>query len=258
MSKFRMFLIVMTVFAIATPLVAQDEEMPPPMVAKNHFVTVNSGQALEFEAAYKGHLEFHANHNDSWYWHTWQVTNGQDFGQYIIRTGNHSWSDFDGRGDFEKQDFTHYLENVSGYVKKISSNMVVAVPSISIWPEDYGQPTMVDVTVFHVNSEYDQAFAHTIKKIHKAIVEKEIPFTYMWSYVASGGEGSGPTWVLVFAFKSWAEYGESFEPAFWKMVEEVYGDYETDLIRKLLGKSIAHQENFMAAFREDLSYNPPQ
>jgi hypothetical protein len=98
MSKFRMFLIVMTVFAVAAPLMAQDEEMPPPMVAKNHFVTANPGQALEFEAAYKGHLEFHANNNDSWYWHTWQIANGQDFGQYIIRTGNHSWSDFEQHG----------------------------------------------------------------------------------------------------------------------------------------------------------------
>ncbi len=257
-SRLQSVLVAMTVFAIATPLMAQDDEMPSPMVAKNHFVTVNPGQALEFEAAYKGHLEFHARNNDNWSWHTWQVVNGKDFGQYIVRTGNHSWSDFDGRGDFDTKDFTDYLENVSGYVKNVSSNMVVAVPSISHWPDNYGQPTMVEVNVFQVNSEYEQAFSHTIKKIHEAIVGKEIPLTYMWSYVASGGEGSGPTWVLVFPFKSWAEYGESFMPTFWKMVEEVHGEYETDMIRKLLSISIAHQENFMAAFREDLSYNPPQ
>ena len=258
MSKFRMFLIAMTVFAIAAPLMAQDEEKPPSSVAKNHFVNANPGQALEFEAAYKGHLEFHANNNDSWYWHTWQVTSGQNFGQYIIRTGDHSWSDFDGRGDFGQQDYMHYLKNVSAYVKKVTSNMVVGVPSLSNWTNDYGLPKMVDVTVFQVHSEYDQAFSHTIQKIHKAIVEKEIPFTYMWSYVASGAEGAGPTWVLVFPFKSWTEYGESFIPTFWKMIEEVHGEYETDLIRKLLGKSIAHKENFMAEYREDLSYNPPE
>jgi len=42
------------------------------------------------------------------------------------------------------------------------------------------------------------------------------------------------------------------------MVEEVYGDYETDLIRKTMNKAIVHQENFMAAYRADLSYNPPE
>lgn len=257
MSKFRMTLIVLTVCAIALPLMAGDEEMPPPMVAKNHFVTVNPGQALEFEAAYKGHLEFHASKNDTWYWHTWQVTNGQAFGQYIIRTGNHTWSDFDGRGEFEQQDYAHYVENVSAYVKKVSSNLVVGVPSISNWPDDYGMPTMVEVNVFHVNSEYDRAFFLAIKKLHEAIVEKELPFTYSWSFVANGAEGPGPTWTLVFPFKSWAEYGESMQPAFWKLVEEVYGDYETDLIRKMLGKGTGSQESFIAAFRADLSYNPP-
>lgn len=258
MNKIRMFLIVMTVCAIAIPLVAQEEEKPAPMVAKNHYVTVNSGQALEFEAAYKGHLEWHANKNDTWYWHTWQIANGQNLGQYIIRTGNHTWADFDEHAEFSKEDSAHYLENVSGYVKKLSSTMVVAVPDISKWPDDYGIPTMVDVNVFQVSSQYSQAFYNAMEKIHKAIVEKEMPFTYSWSFVANGGEGPGETWIMVFPFKSWTEYGASWEPNFWKMVEEVYGDYETDLIRKTMNKAIVHQENFMAAYRADLSYNPPE
>lgn len=258
MKPLRMILVMMTVCAIALPLMAEEEEKAPPMVAKNHFVTVNPGQALEFEAAYKGHLEWHADKNDTWYWHTWQVVNGKNLGQYIIRTGHHTWADFDEHAEFSKEDSAHYYENVSKYVKKLSSNMVVASPDISKWPDDYGVPAMVDVNVFQVNNEYSNAFYHTMKKIHKAIVEKEIPFTYAWSFVASGGEGPGPTWVMVFPFKGWTEYGASWEPNFWKLVEEVYGDYETDLIRKLMNKAIVHQENYMAAYRADLSYNPPE
>jgi len=253
-----MFLIVMTVFAIAAPLMAQDEEMPPPMVAKNHFVTVNSGQTLAFEAAYKGHLEWHANKNDTWYWHTWQVSNGQNLGQYIIRTGDHPWSDFDEHAKFSVEDSAHYVQNVSQYVKKIDSNLVVSVPSLSNWPEDYGIPTMVEVSVFQVNREYGRAFYGAIKKLHEAIVEKEIPFTYSWAWVANGAEGPGPSWVLAIPMKSWAEYGQNMEVALWKMVEEVYGDYERDLIRKMWSKSVAHEESFIVSYREDLSYNPPE
>ena len=187
-----------------------------------------------------------------------QVVNGPNFGQYIIRTGNHTWADWDERPEIQKADGVHYLENVSQYVKKVSSAMVVSSSEITNWPADYGMPTMVDVTVFRINNEYGQAWYHTIEKIHQAIVEKEIPFTYAWSFVASGGEGPGPTWVLVFPFKSWKEYGDSWEPAFWKLVEEVYGGYETDLIRKLMNKAVAYQENYMAAYREDMSYKPPQ
>jgi len=84
-----------------------------------------------------------------------------------------------------------------------------------------------------------------------------LPVTYSWSWVANGDEGPGPTWILVFPHRSWAEYGESWGDL-WKLVEEVYGEYEADLIRKLWSKSVAHKETFIAAYRADLSYNPPE
>jgi hypothetical protein len=48
------------------------------------------------------------------------------------------------------------------------------------------------------------------------------------------------------------------EGGLWKLVEEVYGDYETDLTRKMWTKSVVHQESFIAAYRENPSYNPPE
>jgi hypothetical protein len=57
MSGFRLILIVMAVFAMAAPPMAQEAEKPPMSVAKNYFLTVNPGQGLEFEAAYTGHME---------------------------------------------------------------------------------------------------------------------------------------------------------------------------------------------------------
>jgi hypothetical protein len=257
MNTYGKFLIMLTIVAIAAPLMAQ-EEGSPPMVAENFFVTTDPGLALEFESAYRDHMEWHAQENDTWYWHTWQIVSGNNVGQYIVRSGNHAWADFDEHAEFASDDWAHFQSNVAKYVKEMSSTMVVSDPDISNWPDDYGIPTMVDVTVFQVNNEYDRAFYHTIKKLHAAIIDKEMPFTYAWSFVASGGEGPGPTWVMVFPFKNWAEYGASWEPRFWQMVEEVYGDFETDLIRKMMNKAIVHGENYMVAYRPDLSYNPPE
>ena len=53
MSKLRLILIALTICAVAVPLTAGEEEAPPMSVAKSHFVMVNPGQALAFEAAYK-------------------------------------------------------------------------------------------------------------------------------------------------------------------------------------------------------------
>jgi hypothetical protein len=258
MKRFRIYLIAIIAVAIAAPLMAQEDEQPPPMVAQNFFVTVDVGQIVAFEGAAKKHFEWHAAQHDTWYWHTWQIVSGEHFGQYIVRSGNHTWADFDEHAAFDQKDTADSLENAARYVKDLSSNIVVAAPEITKWPDDYGMPAMVDVTVIQVNDEYGRAFYDTMEKIHKAIVEKDIPWTYAWSWVASGWEGPGQTWVLVFPYKSWADYGASFELSFWKMIDEVYGDYGTDMIRKTMYKAVDHQENFMAAYRADLSYNPPE
>ncbi|MCK5377411.1 MAG: hypothetical protein KAJ97_10030, partial [Acidobacteria bacterium] len=170
MRKIQLILIALMVLAVAAPLMAQEEGKPPMTVAKNHFIDVSPGQALAFEEAYKGHIQWHANMNDTWYWHTWQVVNGENFGQYIIRTGGHQWSDWDEHAEFSKEDGAHFWKNVAGFVQDISSVMVVSNMEISNWTEDYGMPTMVEVTVFHIKGEYSRAFYSAVEKLHEAIV----------------------------------------------------------------------------------------
>ena len=255
MRKMRPILIAMIIFAAAAPLMAQDDK-PPMMVAKSHFISVSPAQALDFEAAYTGHIQWHADMNDTWYWHTWQIVNGKNLGGYIMRTGNHQWSDWDEHAEFSEADGAHFWKNVAPFVQDISSVMLVSNLEISNWPADYGIPAMVDVTIFHLKGGYDRAFYSAAKKLHEAIVEKEMPFTYSWSSVVSGGDG--PAMVLVFPYKSWADMGADMEVPFWKMIEEVYGEFETDMLRKMFPKSVSSQENFIAAYREDMSYNPPE
>ncbi len=103
-------------------------------------------------------------------------------------------------------------------------------------------------------TKHTRTFYHAIKRIHEAIVEQEMPFTYSWAWVANGGEG--PTWILAMPFSSWAEYAENMELPFWKKVEELYGDFETDMLRKMWSKSEASEESFVVSYRAGLSYNP--
>lgn len=254
MIKFRKILIVMTVVAIAAPLMAQ-EEKPPTMVAKNYFITVVPGQASQFETAYKSHIQWHVDNTDDWYWHTWQISNGENMGQYIVRTGDHEWADFDGRDEYDARDSAHYAEFVSEFVQDISSNLVVSAPNLSRWPSD-GIPKMVEVSVFEVRADSARAFYHAISNFHDVITEKNLDFKYTWSWVANGGNGQ--TWVLAVPFDSWADYGANFNIPFWKAVEEVHGDFETEMLRKLWSKSVSSQKTFIAAYRPDMSYNPPQ
>jgi len=254
MRRFSLILTVAVMLIAATPALAEEEAKP--VVATNYMISVQPSQVMAYEEAHKAHMQWHRDQNDSWSWHTWQIMTGKHMGQYIVRTSGHTWADYDAHGEFDADDGAHYMQTVAGHVQSWASQMVVSQPDISHWPEDTAFPKMVDVTVFNVKNESIRTFHHAIKKLHGAIQEKEIPFTYGWSMVASGAEG--PTMILVFPYGSWAEYGAEMETPFWKMVEEVYGDFETQMLRKMISKSVNHQENHMAMFRKDLSYEPAE
>ena len=64
-------------------------------LARIYFVDPKPGMAGQLEEALKTHLEWRKQHNDSWTWATFHVVNGDNFGQYGIRSGGHTWADLD-------------------------------------------------------------------------------------------------------------------------------------------------------------------
>ncbi len=239
---------------VSTGMVIAQEaaEKPPESLAWEYFVSPVMGQGMKFEAGMKQHLLLHKKANDPWRRDVWQVVTGDRVGSYIIRTGNHTWADFDHEATIpgDREDLA---ANVSPYLSSVAAAITEWDTEISRWPQDLPMPKMVEVTVYHLKPGAWRKFYMAIKKVHEAIGEKKLPMNYGWEWTVSGGHGTEITLVVPRA--TWADFKDPGS-SLWKAVEEVYSETEADMLRDLFSKSTESMESFVVTYRDDLSYVP--
>ena len=248
----RILVVLPVLMMCAMPMWAEEGEELPEMLAMVYVVDVMPGHQMEFEDAFKEHMEMHRQAQDTWARHAWVVVAGQNLGRYIIRSAWHTWESLDNEVEVPN-DQEHVATALSPHIDNLSSMVSQAMPKLSNWPEDLGVPKMVEVNVF--NLEYDgvEDFFHVVKKIHTMILEQEMPLHYSWSEVVVGA--SGPQITLVMPRSGWADF-KPRDPGIWAMAEEVYGETEAKMMRAMIGDAIESEEHFVAMFRPDLCLIP--
>jgi hypothetical protein len=249
----RIFWSVLVVAALvltAMPVCA--EEAAGDMLAMAYRVSVMPGHALEFEKAYKEHTSMHKAAGDTWRWDVWQVIAGEGVGDYITRSPNHSWASLDIEVKIPN-DQQHVVTTIMPHVHAISSTIIKWMPDISRLAAEMDVPKMVEVTTFTLHYSGMPEFLNVIKKLHMMIGDKELPYEYSWGMVEIGG--SGVEMVLALPRSGWADFAPQ-SPELWEVAAEVYGQHEASTMRTNFGKAIASEENFVVAYRPDLSYVP--
>jgi len=221
-------------------------------LAQTYHVRVLPGHALAFEKAYDEHLEMHREAGDPEEIHVWEVISGKDVGSYYIRSQGFTWAEMDEYTEVPN-DREHIMEKVSPHIESLSSMISEVMPKLSSWPADYGQPKMVEVSVFTLDYEHMDDFFYGMHRIHTIISENELPYTYSWSKIAVGGEGGHL--YLSMPRTSWAEFKEP-SPNLWEVAAEVMGKRESEELRNRIGTAIESEESFVVVHRPDLSYVP--
>ena len=244
------FLVVLSLLLLALPVLAQDE---PGTLARAFFLTIKPGMTQQFEEAYKQHIAWHRQQNDTWEWHTWQYETGERLGQYLVRTPGHHWEDFDAHAEFSAADSDDFFAGAGQYVGSVSSTFARLLPEVSRWPEGDAIPTFVEVLTFRLRYGSGLEFNYAIKKINEAINKSDWPVHYAWFTTVSGGELG--TYILVFPHENWADFKEPEKP-FGAMLEEVYGRVEAEKLLKVFTKAVRSESSQILRFRSDLSYIP--
>jgi hypothetical protein len=250
MRRAKVLLVLSILWVAAATAVAQEES--PGLVSKIHLVIVEPGDTLEFEAAFREHLQLHKANNDPWSWHTWQIVNGEHFGQFLIRSHGHNWKDFDEHAEARRLDLADFMTHVAPHIEKISSTLEVLEPSISNWSDEDSRPELVEMTRFWLHYGASDDFLEVVQKIHRAVRSKDPSADYAWSTTVNGSEG--PTMTLAVPLSGWADYADNDEASVWEILEEVYGVDEGKALRDKLGRSIRSQKSSVIQFRADLSY----
>jgi hypothetical protein len=236
-----------------SPAAAQDDA--PGLITKSFKVEVKHDSFLQFEDAYRQHLQWHQKNEDSWGWHTWQIVNGEDLGQYLILSHGHRWQDFDADSAMRRSEWADFSTHIAPHLAAMSSKLESFEPAISNWPEGGDRPGLVELARFELTYEGFRNFRQAITKIHNAVVVKDPDRHFAWFTTVNGS--NGPEMTLAIPHADWASFRPDETPL-WTLIAEVHGQDEATALQKNIGESVRSQTTFVVEYRADLSYQPAQ
>jgi hypothetical protein len=219
-------------------------------------ITPKAGVEVGFQEAFKAHMDFRVAHGETWIWQTWEIVVGEDVGDFLIVSFDHSWADWDAYevGDFMQVAGAHFGATVSPLVEDAANMIFQGDSTLSKMPTDPAyEPSLVNTMAFSLAPGKFMAFNGAMAQLHAAIVEADMPFFYLSSAPVVGGDDSDFT--MAFIGESWADFTDP-DPDLMQVMAEKYGEEEAMAIWTTLDESVAGIQSSMLRLRPDLSNLP--
>lgn len=251
MRKLAGFLVVLGLLVVLGAPAALAQQQPGP-IAVLYFVEAKPGATAPFEEAAKQHFAWHRQQGDRWTHVIWQFASGPRMGQYIVRSGNHNWADFDAAADFMARDEADAAQRIAPQAASISRVFTSALPQISNWagPE---LPPMLSLTEFRLKPGADAEFMAVVGRIHEGLQKGNYAGKYNWAQTVVGDESG--VYVLVSPRPNWAAM-EQPNPSFFEVLVRVYGQTEAQSLLDRFYKLVKSSRSDLLRQRPDLSYRP--
>ncbi len=242
---------IVAVMLTGIPARAQDQTF-----ARSYAVTPKDGMVSQFEAALKAHVEWRSENNDPWTWGVSAVEVGENLGEYRIRSGGHSWADFDAYdAGFGPEGLLHWNATVAPLVESVSSTISAANPALSNLPPDGADFTLafVNVVTFQLRPGREVQFTQAITSATEILREHDFGGYSLWTSPVMGG-GPGPVMSLVSLHSSWADMAEP-DPSFESIMVQALGQDGFMEWLTELGQTYRGVESYTLRVRPDLGVN---
>lgn len=242
------------VFALAAmcwalPLQAQDEENEG--VAELVMITPKAGQGPALEAAIRDFHHWMADKPGHFRYSWYQVQTGPHTGNYIARTGDHNWADFDQEFDWEDEANAKFEADILPLVEHAERILTVEMKEFAHWPEEFSEYTLFQLENWYVEPGRYGKFRAGLEKIHKALTENGYGQYYGFQNTISGAKGNQIT--LVLPHKNYADMAEE-EPSFYEIVSEALGGPEAfEAEMQEFGTTYHIGESFLVRFLPEAS-----
>ena len=248
MKKRTLLISLMVVFMFG--LTANDLFAQSKNLAKVYFIKVKDGDSGAFQTALKQHAQWRMDNGDPWSWNVYQVVNGMNMGDFIIRSGGHSWADFDSYEDFNAKGSADFVKNVSPYIEKITSKISANDTTLVNWYPNGDEVNLIQVYAYKLKPGHGMDFYNAVKEYGQAI-KKEGRKDY-YGVIWSVNGGSELIVDLVFPYKNWAEMEGPKEQ--WRdFTKRVLGEEKAKIVREKLQNSYTDVHGFVVQLRKDLS-----
>lgn len=224
-------------------------------VCRVYFTTPKPGEAQQYEAGRKKHMQFHRTQKDTWTWNTWEIMTGENTGTYVTSSCGHAWKDLDEwEGRMGKADTADGAVNLAPHSMGGRNGVYVYRSDMSLAAANQPPSPMTAVTVFVLHPGAAPDFVAAVRKVNEAVSKQpDWPKTSGWLQLVNGGEG--PTFVLLSARKNWADFAP-LPKSVGEALTEAFGKDASDQIQKTIRDATAQQFTETAEYREDLGYAP--
>ena len=222
-------------------------------IARLYFIDVKSGHGAKFEAALKEHVQWRKQAGDPWTWYVHQVVNGENLGDFVIRSGGHTWADLDSYSDFLAKGAVEFNKTVTPHIES-TSNLITAVDTTNInWYPNNDDVNLISVTTYRLKPGHARAFTQAVNKIHTAIKEHNRKVYYAFAWTVNGTVG--PSVTLVLPYKNWAEM-EGPDEDLRTFLERVMGSDESQKVFEQFNSTYYSRKTSVIRVRRDLSVIP--
>ncbi len=219
-------------------------------VARTYTVKPKPGMAAQFEVALRDHAEWRAANGDPWDWNVTMRVTGEDVGIYGIRSGGHSWADFDAYdAGFAPQGLVHWNATVQPLVESVSSTISTANLEISKPPPEGTAFDLINVTRCYLRPGRGMEFNRLIEQATEIIRDK-LPGYWVWVSPILGG-GPGPYISLVGFNENWAGMAPP-DPSFAAIMTQELGEDGFREWSTNLGQTYRGVESYTLQRRRDM------
>lgn len=211
-------------------------------------VVPQKGQGPAFEAALKQHVAWRNAHGETWNWNIYQVVVGSNFGNFYVRSGDHTWADFDSYSLPGADE--HFQETVSPLLESIS-NVIMASDTVNVYMRTDGDFNLLQIARYDVIPAKQQEVNAAIGKFSEAIRKQKNKMYHAFSSPAVGGNGE---WEItgVFPAENWASFEEP-DPSFIELMMSEYGEEEAMEILNSFMSGVKKVASSVLVYRKDLS-----
>jgi hypothetical protein len=197
------------------------------------------------------HATWREENGDPWEWNVYEVVQGKHPGTYIVRSPNHTWSDFDEYTQgFGPKGGRHYNATVAPMTASISSSIVKMDTSLTHWPEDPSGYNLIEVNGYRIKPGHGEEFYESLKTVFQAVNQETGDRYIGTANILNGAEDDYIR--LVFPHKNWADF-EAPERSAMDIVEEVHGEDKAERLVEQFGSSVRSSYNMVVRYRPELS-----
>ena len=252
MTRTATLLVGLFILQLFAPADAQEN---PETVAKWYLHTVKPGHDLQWEEAFKDHVDWHRQQNDTWTWHTYVIVTGDRLGKYITMTTDHAWSDFDSPAVSDQDAAADAIARVGPHVESVSSRFWNELPELSRGAGALPSP-LIQIINYGIKPSKQSVFVRNVLENGQMVDEHNLSVSYFWFVQPDGGAGSR-TYTRIVPYENWgALRPRPGATGGFAAFAETFGEAGFEQWMARFGESVEWLTSEYWRYRPDLSYVP--